>query len=92
MAEPHRRGAPHELAKDRKSTTDLVVVAGAFTLDDIVLPDGTTHMATLGGNCVHAATAVLVGGAAVAIVARLGEDFPASAMAALADAGVDLSS
>jgi sugar/nucleoside kinase (ribokinase family) len=74
------------------SPSDLVVVVGAFTLDDIVLPDGTTHMATLGGNCIHAATAVLVAGASAAIVARRGEDFPATALMALAHAGVDLSS
>lgn len=70
---------------------DLVVVVGAFTIDDVVLADGTTYMATLGGNCVHSATAVVVAGASATIVARRGEDIPASAMAALAREGIDLS-
>jgi sugar/nucleoside kinase (ribokinase family) len=70
---------------------DLVVVVGAFTIDDVVLPDGTTHMATLGGNCVYSATAVVAGGASAAVVARRGQDFPVEALAALADAGIDVS-
>jgi len=69
----------------------LVVVVGNLTIDDVVLPTGVTRMATLGGNSVHAATAVLTAGARAALVARRGEDFPAGALAALADAGADLS-
>src|SRR5262249_35218876 len=48
-------------------------------------------MSTLGGNSVHAATAVITAEASAAIVARRGEDFPADALTALAAAGVDLS-
>ena len=48
-------------------------------------------MATLGGNSVHAATAVVTGGARAVLVARRGEDFPGAALTSLADAGVDLS-
>ena len=32
-----------------------VVVVGNLTIDDVVLPDGTTLMAPLGGNSVHSA-------------------------------------
>jgi glucosamine--fructose-6-phosphate aminotransferase (isomerizing) len=69
----------------------LVVVVGNLTIDDVVLPAGATRMATLGGNSVHAATAVITGGARAALVARRGEDFPPGALAALAAAGVDVS-
>src|SRR4029079_3748397 len=69
----------------------LVVVIGNLTIDDVVLPDGTTHMASLGGNSAHAPPAVLAGGARAAVVARRGDDFPASAVAVLADHGIDVS-
>jgi sugar/nucleoside kinase (ribokinase family) len=78
-------------ADGRDAGPDLVLVIGAFTIDDIVLPDGTTHMGTLGGNCVHCATAVVAGGASAAVVARRGEDFPTTALDALAGAGIDTS-
>jgi ribokinase len=70
---------------------NLVVVVGNLTIDDVVLPTGDTKMATLGGNSVHAATAVITAGATAALVARRGDDFPPGALAALARAGVDLS-
>jgi sugar/nucleoside kinase (ribokinase family) len=68
-----------------------VVVVGNLTIDDVVLPTGDTRMATLGGNSVHAATAVITAGARAALVARRGEDFPPGALALLADEGVDMS-
>ena len=43
----------------------------------------------LGGNSVHAATAVVAAGATAALVARRGEDFPPEALAALAAEGID---
>ena len=73
------------------SPVPLVVVIGNLTIDDVVLPDGTTHMASLGGNTVHAATAVAAAGARAAVVARRGEDFPATAVAALSSGGIDVS-
>ncbi len=68
-----------------------VLVVGNLTIDDVVLPSGETRMATLGGNSVHAATAVVTAGAAAAVVARRGDDFPSGALADLARHGVDLS-
>lgn len=70
---------------------ELVIVVGNLTIDDVVLPTGDTRMATLGGNSVHAATAVITAGARAALVARRGEDFPPGALALLADEGVDVS-
>jgi ribokinase len=71
--------------------SNLVLVVGNLTIDDVVLPTGATKMATLGGNSVHAATAVVTAGASAAVIARRGEDFPPAAAAALAEAGVDVS-
>jgi sugar/nucleoside kinase (ribokinase family)/fructoselysine-6-P-deglycase FrlB-like protein len=69
---------------------ELVLVVGNLTIDDVVLPTGVTRMGTLGGNSVHAATAVVTAGARAALVARRGDDFPDGALAALAEAGVDM--
>ena len=69
----------------------LVVVVGNLTIDDVVNPDGSTHMASVGGNSVHTATAVVVAGARAAVVARRGEDFPAAALQLLESGGVDVS-
>lgn len=68
----------------------LVVVVGNLTIDDVVLPDGTTHMGTLGGNSVHAVTAAHLNGSPTALVARKGADFPEPALRRLAEAGIDL--
>jgi sugar/nucleoside kinase (ribokinase family) len=67
-----------------------VVVVGNLTIDDVVLPDGTTLMDTLGGNSVHSAAAAVSCGVAVVLVARRGEDFPGGALHRLAAAGVDV--
>jgi sugar/nucleoside kinase (ribokinase family)/fructoselysine-6-P-deglycase FrlB-like protein len=73
-------------------TSGLVVVIGNLTIDDVVRPDGSTQMGSLGGNCVHTATAAVVNGAAAAVVARKGEDFPEEALLRLTPAGVDVTS
>jgi sugar/nucleoside kinase (ribokinase family)/fructoselysine-6-P-deglycase FrlB-like protein len=70
----------------------LVVVIGNLTIDDVVRPDGSTQMGSLGGNCVHTATAALINGAGAAVVARKGEDFPDEALSRLTSAGVDVTS
>jgi sugar/nucleoside kinase (ribokinase family)/fructoselysine-6-P-deglycase FrlB-like protein len=69
----------------------VLVVVGNLTIDDIVLADGTTLMATLGGNSVHTAAAAAACGAPVVLVARRGEDFPGDAFDRLTGAGVDTS-
>ncbi|MGC4110132.1 MAG: PfkB family carbohydrate kinase [Nocardioides sp.] len=72
------------------ATTPEVVVVGNLTIDDVVLPDGTTLMGALGGNSVHTAAAALVGGAGVRLVARRGDDFPEAAWQRLEAAGIDV--
>jgi sugar/nucleoside kinase (ribokinase family)/fructoselysine-6-P-deglycase FrlB-like protein len=76
----------------RDTTGVLVVVIGNLTIDDVVRPDGSTQMGSLGGNCVHTATSALINGAGAAIVARKGEDFPDEALLRLTSAGVDVTS
>jgi sugar/nucleoside kinase (ribokinase family)/fructoselysine-6-P-deglycase FrlB-like protein len=66
-----------------------VVIVGNLTIDDVVQPDGTTQMGTLGGNAVHAAAAALTWVGAVGVVARCGDDFPPAALGRLRDAGAD---
>ncbi len=76
---------------DPAGSAGHVVVVGNLTIDDVVLPDGQTLMARLGGNTVHSATAVLACGVPVALVTRKGDDFPPEALDALARAGADVS-
>jgi sugar/nucleoside kinase (ribokinase family)/fructoselysine-6-P-deglycase FrlB-like protein len=68
-----------------------VVIVGNLTIDDVIQPDGTSQMATLGGNSVHACAAALAWAGDVGIVARCGSDFPAGALGRLRDAGADIS-
>lgn len=79
---PTRSPAPHAARR--------VLVVGNLTIDDVVLPTGETRMAMLGGNSVHAATAVVTAHARAALVARRGQDFPSGALTALGNAGVDV--
>jgi fructoselysine-6-P-deglycase FrlB-like protein len=53
-----------------------VIVVGNLTIDDVVLPDGTTKMASVGGNSLYTALGVRLWQPHVGIVTRRGEDFP----------------
>jgi sugar/nucleoside kinase (ribokinase family)/fructoselysine-6-P-deglycase FrlB-like protein len=68
-----------------------VIIVGNLTIDDVIHPDGTSQMGTLGGNSVHATAAALAWTSEVGIVARSGADFPAAALGRLRDAGADIS-
>lgn len=70
-------------------TVRPVVVVGNLTIDDVIQPDGSSQMGTLGGNTVHAAAAALTWTGEVGVVARCGADFPAAALARLREAGAD---
>ena len=67
----------------------LVIIVGNLTIDDVIQPDGSSQMGTLGGNTVHAAAAALTWTGEVGVVARCGADFPAAALARLREAGAD---
>lgn len=72
-----------------RPTPDVVVV-GNLTIDDVVHPNGDTTMASPGGNTIHAATAAALWSERVGTVARLGSDFPHSALERLQASGLDL--
>ncbi len=71
-------------------TVRPVVVVGNLTIDDVIQPDGSSQMGTLGGNTVHAAVAALTWTGDVGVVARCGADFPAAALERLRAAGADI--
>jgi sugar/nucleoside kinase (ribokinase family)/fructoselysine-6-P-deglycase FrlB-like protein len=71
-------------------TVRPVIVVGNLTIDDVVQPDGSSQMGTLGGNSVHAAAAALTWTSEVGIVARCGTDFPAVALTRLREAGAEV--
>lgn len=52
------------------------VVAGGIIVDDIVLPDGQTHMEVLGGGVSHAAAGMLIWDQRPGVIARAGYDLP----------------
>jgi sugar/nucleoside kinase (ribokinase family)/fructoselysine-6-P-deglycase FrlB-like protein len=66
-----------------------VIIVGNLTIDDVIQPDGSSQMGTLGGNSVHATAAALTWVGGVGIVARCGPDFPAAAIGRLREAGAD---
>ncbi len=70
-------------------TVRPVVIVGNLTIDDVIRPDGSSQMGTLGGNSVHAAAAALTWTGEVGVVARCGTDFPGAALARLRAAGAD---
>lgn len=61
-----------------------IVCVDSIIIDDIVLPDGVTHMGVLGGGVTHAAAGVAVWGERPGIVAYVGRDLPGSIRARLA--------
>ncbi len=78
--------AAHPSSAARRRT---VIVVGNLTIDDVIQPDGSSEMSTLGGNSVHASAAALAWVSGVGIVARCGTDFPLAALGRLRDAGAD---
>ncbi len=71
-------------------TPDLVCL-GNLIVDDVVFADGTTRMGEPGGAMLYAALGAALWEASVAIVAPLGDDYPARTLHALEERGVDLS-
>ncbi len=65
-----------------------VIVVGNLTIDDVVLPDGTTQMASLGGNSIYTALGARLWQPEVGLVTRRGEDFPRDFTEVLRQRGV----
>ncbi len=65
-------------------------VLGNLTIDDLVLPDGTTAMGMCGGNAIFAAIGGRLWSSSVGLAARIGPDFPRSHVQSLEAAGITL--
>jgi fructoselysine-6-P-deglycase FrlB-like protein/sugar/nucleoside kinase (ribokinase family) len=61
---------------DSQTIRPRVIVVGNLTIDDVVLPDGTVHMESVGGNTLYSALGARLWQPDVGIVTRRGEDFP----------------
>jgi sugar/nucleoside kinase (ribokinase family)/fructoselysine-6-P-deglycase FrlB-like protein len=70
------------------TTPPRVIVVGNLTIDDVVLPDGTTQMSSVGGNSLYAALGVRLWQPRVGLVTRRGEDFPRELVSMLHTLGV----
>src|SRR5437899_12304857 len=57
------------------TTPPRVIVVGNLTIDDVVLPDGTTQMSSVGGNSLYTALGVRLWQPRVGLVTRGGADF-----------------
>lgn len=79
-------------ARDTSTTVPAapptLVIVGNLTLDDVVLPDGTTAMASVGGNSLYAALGARLWQPSLGLVTRRGEDFPAGMDDELARLGI----
>jgi sugar/nucleoside kinase (ribokinase family) len=67
-----------------------LVCLGNLVVDDVVFLDGTTRMGEPGGAMLYAALGAVLWETGVAVVAPLGDDYPARALHALEHRGVDL--
>lgn len=77
--------------RDREGMTAAhprVIIVGNLTIDDVVLPDGTTRMSSLGGNSLYAALGARLWQPGVGIVTRRGDDFPGDLTRVLLSLGV----
>jgi len=77
-------------AKEREGIAPppRLVVVGNLTIDDVVLPDGTTRMASVGGNSLYAALGARPWQPSIGIVTRRGDDFPRDLKAELESLGI----
>src|SRR3989442_9045480 len=79
-----------DAAGDGRRRIPRVVVVGDLTLDDVVMPDGTTHMASIGGDCLDAALGARMWEPRVGVVTRRGDDFPTDVWTRLQKLGICL--
>jgi cytidine kinase len=54
----------------------LFISIGSVIIDDIILPDGESRMATLGGGAIHAVMGMRVWSQRVGLLSSIGDDFP----------------
>ena len=68
-----------------------LAILGNLIVDDIVHPDGRTEMGQPGGAALYAALGAVLWCESVAIVSRVGDDYPADVLEGLVARGIDLS-
>lgn len=71
------------------SGTPALVCLGNFTLDDVVLPDGSERRGCTGGDALYAALAARPWEPSTELVAPVGTDFPAAISAEIKRMGLD---
>lgn len=64
--------------------TGFFISIGCIIIDDIILPDGSSRMGTLGGGATHAVMGMRVWSERVGLVSPVGADFGSDQLAALA--------
>jgi glucosamine--fructose-6-phosphate aminotransferase (isomerizing) len=62
--------------KEHHVSLPRIIIVGNLTIDDVVLPNGTTQMGSIGGNSLYSALGARLWEPRVGIVTRRGEDFP----------------
>jgi ribokinase len=75
----------HRANPDPPAAAGRLWTVGHLTVDDVVLPDGTCHMASAGGAALYAAVGARLAGAHSTIVTRRGDGIPSSTIDRLAD-------
>lgn len=88
MAVETNRSREEGESREFPATRPRVIVVGNLTIDDVVLPDGTTRMASVGGNSIYATLGARLWQPSVGVVTRRGEDFPREYSDALHALGV----
>ena len=78
------------MSDQREASRPSVVVLGQLSIDDVVLADGTTAMASCGGDATYAALGASLWTGPVGVVAPAGSDFPPEHLAAIAARHLDL--
>jgi sugar/nucleoside kinase (ribokinase family)/fructoselysine-6-P-deglycase FrlB-like protein len=74
---------------DNEDRARRVIVIGNLTIDDVVLANGRTSMASVGGNSIYATLSARLWGAPVGLVTRRGEDFDSAHLHRLSRCGID---
>jgi len=67
-----------------------LITAGNITIDDLVLPDGKTHMGTIGGDALYSALGARLWLDEVGVLTRANEEFMQDNKTKLKNAGLDL--
>lgn len=71
------------------SPAPVLAVAGSFSIDSILAPDGHPVVGKVGGNALWSSLGALICGLAPRVLAIVGNDYPAHVLDILTNAGLD---